>query len=130
MDPILPFKQKEKIISSERMEGCFCRHQRHRVSEWKGGRRDSYRIVSNSMALKTHWRGGMTEQRTDTIIRKVFGIPDPQKRGREGESIAAHMACVGHSVSPSAVPTIGANMQRVKLAVHASSQRSDHDRKS
>ena len=36
-----------------------------------------------------------------TIIRKVFGIPDPQREG-EGEGRAAHMAaCVGHSVTPS-----------------------------
>ena len=69
----------------------------------------------------------MTEQRTDTIIRKVFGIPDPQKGERERESIAAHMACVGHSVSPSAVPTIGANTQCVKLAAHASSSDDELD---
>ena len=37
-------------------------------------------------------------QALGTIIRKVFGIPDPQ---REGEGRAAHMAaCVGHSVTP------------------------------
>ena len=36
-----------------------------------------------------------------TIIRKVFGIPDPQRGGEGRGGRAAHMAaCVGHSVTP------------------------------